>query len=305
MSELDRRQLRSAFGAFPTGVTVVTASDSTGVPVGFTANSFTSVSMEPPLLLVCPSKNLGMFSVFENAPYFAVNILSEGQEQVSNTFAGFKGDRFAQVDWHTDAHGCPLIGGAAVHLSCRSYQRVDAGDHLVMIGEIVEFSHHGDAGLGYSNGGYFNLGLERQVEAKASAALHNRAGALVERDGELLLQQTSDGWKPPEIEMASRNGIRSGVEAHFEQIGFPIELGPVYSLFDDIQAGKSYSYFRAAPKQQGDSPAGRFVPIEQIDELKIASPAHRSMLKRYAYEYQVRNFALYIGDAEDGEIHQL
>ena len=87
MQTVDPRALRDAFGAFPTGVTVVTACDGDGNPIGFTANSFTSVSLNPPLLLVCLAKTSRNFATMTGAPHFAINVLSETQKDVSNTFA--------------------------------------------------------------------------------------------------------------------------------------------------------------------------------------------------------------------------
>ncbi len=91
---VDPRALRDAFGAFPTGVTVVTACDGDGNPIGFTANSFTSVSLNPPLLLVCLAKTSRNFAIMTGAQHFAINVLSETQKDVSNTFARPVEDRF-------------------------------------------------------------------------------------------------------------------------------------------------------------------------------------------------------------------
>ncbi len=154
---LDSSKLRQAFSTFMTGVTVVTALDRQGKPVGFTANSFTSVSLEPPLLLVCPGKNMHLFEIFNQCEHFAVNILSEHQQDVANTFANKASDRFAQVKWYTGKQGCPLLEGVVATFSCHVYQRVDAGDHIILIGQIDEFQQLGSHGLGYSNNGYFNL----------------------------------------------------------------------------------------------------------------------------------------------------
>ncbi|MCB1639495.1 MAG: flavin reductase family protein, partial [Thiothrix sp.] len=101
--------LRQAFGAFMTGVTVVTTRTEEGSPVGFTANSFTSVSLEPPLLLVCLSLNMHSLPAFRTCGHFAVSILSEQQQDVSNLFASYMGDRFASTRWHADSFGMPLI----------------------------------------------------------------------------------------------------------------------------------------------------------------------------------------------------
>ena len=111
MTAQDQRALRDAFGSFITGVTVITTVDGSGQPVGFTANSFSSVSLDPPLLLVCPGRFLTSFPLFEACSFFAVSVLAEGQEDVANIFASFRGDRFAKAAWHPDRHGVPLIEG--------------------------------------------------------------------------------------------------------------------------------------------------------------------------------------------------
>ena len=118
MKSFDPQELRAAFASFMTGVTVVTARTASGEPVGFTANSFTSVSLDPPLLLVCPGRHLSRFPVFESASGFGVSILSEGQEEVSNLFASGRGDRFALCDWEAGTRGVPMIAGRSAGFEC-------------------------------------------------------------------------------------------------------------------------------------------------------------------------------------------
>lgn len=157
MQHVDPQELRQAFGSFMTGVTVVTARSKDGTPVGFTANSFSSVSLDPPLLLVCPGKFLSSYATFASCSHFAVNILSEGQEDVANIFAGYKGDRFAKVAHQFDLHDVPLITGAASQFSCTRYQALPMGDHCILIGQVVAVSHSGQPGLGYSAGQYLKI----------------------------------------------------------------------------------------------------------------------------------------------------
>ena len=157
MQHVDPHALRQAFGSFMTGVTVVTARSDDGTPVGFTANSFSSVSLDPPLLLVCPGKTLSSYATFANCTQFAVNILSEGQEKIANIFAGHKGDRFALVPHQLDLHGVPLITDAASQFSCTRYQALPMGDHCILIGQVVAVSHNGQPGLGYSDGQYLKI----------------------------------------------------------------------------------------------------------------------------------------------------
>ena len=171
MSEIDPRALRRAFGRFMTGVTVVTARAKDGTLCGFTANSFSSVSLEPPLLLVCPGKFLSRFETFAECRHFAVNVLADGQEPVSDIFASYKGDRFAKVAHRLDAHGTPLIDGAIAQFSCATWHSLPAGDHQILIGEVTAFTQSDAPGLGYAGGQYFSLGrMCPQAEQPASAA---------------------------------------------------------------------------------------------------------------------------------------
>ena len=107
----DGRDLRRAFGNFATGVTVVTTLDAAGNPCGFTANSFTSVSIDPPLLLVSIARAAFGCEVFTAARGFAVNILARSQRELSNRFAAAGTDKFANLDWHAAENGSPIIDG--------------------------------------------------------------------------------------------------------------------------------------------------------------------------------------------------
>ena len=142
----DARALRDAFGAFLTGVTVVTTVDDAGAPIGFTANSFTSVSLDPPLLLVCLAKTSRNYATLTAAKGFGVNILSEDQKDVSNTFARPVEDRFAAVDWRIGPHGSPVFADVAAWFDCATHDVVDAGDHVILIGRVEGFDNSGKTG---------------------------------------------------------------------------------------------------------------------------------------------------------------
>jgi len=302
MSTIDPKALRDAFGSFPTGVTVVTALDASGAPVGFTANSFTSVSLDPPLLLVCPGKFLSSFEVFATCRAFAVNVLAEGQEEVSNTFAGYKGDRFARVDWAPDAHGVPLLKGTAAAFSCRTHQTIPAGDHVVLMGRIDAMQHSGKRGLGYVSGGYFSLGLERAAGGgRAGKSLI--AGAIVVHDGAVLLEDSAEGLRPPQIKVNSHQQARVAMREHLRAKGVPIRLETAYSIFDDAKGATQFTYFRATAQDAGAGSAGRYVPLNALHRATFATDALRTMLLRYANEHEAHDFGLYVGDETTGTVH--
>ncbi|MEO0362226.1 MAG: flavin reductase family protein [Pseudomonadota bacterium] len=153
----DPKALRDAFGAFMTGVTIVTARDPGGELAGLTANSFTSVSLDPPLLLVCLARRSQSLLIIQRAGGFAVNILAESQQDLSNRFARPSDDRFDGVDWAPGPFGAPILSGVCGWFDCRLHDQVTAGDHVILIGKVEGFDHAGGAPLGYARGGYFSL----------------------------------------------------------------------------------------------------------------------------------------------------
>lgn len=133
----DARTLRDAMGCFATGITIVTAVAPDGTPVGLTANSFTSVSLDPPLLLVCIANAAGTAPVLRKAGHFGVNVLQTSQQQTSNRFAGKGEDRFAATPWGPGEAGVPLLDGSLVSFECRNHAVHEGGDHFILVGEVT------------------------------------------------------------------------------------------------------------------------------------------------------------------------
>ena len=153
-STFDPRAFRRALGNFATGVTVVTAADASGRKVGVTANSFNSVSLDPPLVLWSIDKRSSSHGVFEEASYFAVNVLAADQIDLSNNFARPKDDRFAEIAYEPGEGGAPVFADCAARFHCEKYQQVDGGDHWIMIGKVVAFDDFGRSPLLYHQGAY-------------------------------------------------------------------------------------------------------------------------------------------------------
>jgi len=133
----DARTLRDALGCFATGVTVVATVDAAGRPVGLTANSFTSVSLDPPLLLVCLARAAGTLPCFEAADHFSVNVLHIGQQPTSNRFARREEERFAMTLWEAWGTGVPIIKHALASFECARHAVVDGGDHVILVGRVL------------------------------------------------------------------------------------------------------------------------------------------------------------------------
>lgn len=151
---LDPRVLRRALGNFATGVTIVTAATPEGERTGVTANSFNSVSLDPPLVLWSLDKRSGSCGVFEAATHFAVNILASDQIPLSNQFARPNTDKFAGVALREGHGGSLLFEGCAASFQCEKHQVIDAGDHWILIGRVLDFEDGGHAPLLYHQGRY-------------------------------------------------------------------------------------------------------------------------------------------------------
>ena len=159
--KFDPRTLRSAFGKFATGVTIVTTCQSDGAPRGITANSFTSVSLDPPILLICIAKSALSKSVFSECKHFGVNILRSTQQDVSALFASKSAEKFDKADYEKSLQGTPVIKETLANFICRRQKSVDAGDHLVIFGEVIDFRSDDGSPLLYFNGDYCSIDQDR------------------------------------------------------------------------------------------------------------------------------------------------
>jgi len=148
-----KSQYRQALGAFLTGVTVVTALDEAGEPWGVTANSFTSVSLDPAIILVCLGKQGRAWPAFAAAERFAVNILAANQQALATHFAGRAENRFSGIEW-THRYGAAILPRSAAWLDCRMRERIDAADHAMLLGDVLAFDHAPHPPLGYHRGGF-------------------------------------------------------------------------------------------------------------------------------------------------------
>lgn len=151
---VDPRALRQTLGQFATGVTVVTCRGEAGEPVGMTANSFASVSLDPPLVLWSVDRSARSFTAFAAAERFAFSILAQDQADHSNRFSKPGTEKFASVAVEEGAGGVPLIADAAAHLECVRHATFDGGDHLVIVGRVERFVRHERRGLVFAQGRY-------------------------------------------------------------------------------------------------------------------------------------------------------
>jgi flavin reductase (DIM6/NTAB) family NADH-FMN oxidoreductase RutF/DNA-binding IclR family transcriptional regulator len=153
-SRIDPLELRQVLSSFVTGVTVITTIDASGRRWGLTANSFTSLSLDPPLILWNQSTSAPSYPAFRGAEYFAVNILAHDQSDISRTFGGRSADKFASVAVKTGLGGVPLIDGCAAYIECTREARYWGGDHAVFIGRVKRIEKHARPTLVFGHGRY-------------------------------------------------------------------------------------------------------------------------------------------------------
>ncbi|MGI9261377.1 MAG: flavin reductase family protein [Woeseiaceae bacterium] len=153
----DSKAFRQCLGKFTTGVTVVTCSDQDGNPCGITANSFSSVSLEPPLVLWNIAKVSNSLEAYLEAQHFAINILSADQEAVSSHFARSDHTLFDDIDFVVSENGAPLLPGTIANFECRTHTIHDCGDHFIIIGEVERFNVEDGNPLVFYSGRYRDL----------------------------------------------------------------------------------------------------------------------------------------------------
>ena len=154
---IDKTELRRVMGHFPTGVTVVTTVSKAGKLYGLTANSFTSVSLVPPLVLVCVDKRAESYPCFEESKCYTVNFLADDQEDLSRRFATTGGDKFEGVGYRMGANQAPILNGVLAYLKCKVVGAYDGGDHTIYVGEIEQAETREAKPLLFYRGGYRSL----------------------------------------------------------------------------------------------------------------------------------------------------
>ena len=156
-SAIDPQVFRSALGSFATGVTVVTTALSADEPIGVTASSFNSVSLEPPLVLWSLAKKSASLDAFTKSGHFAVHILSCEQENISNRFARSGADKFAGTRWSKGQLGSPVLADYAAKFECRTVHQYEGGDHIIFVGEVLDLDQRDMAPLVFHAGKYLSL----------------------------------------------------------------------------------------------------------------------------------------------------
>lgn len=175
MSDFNANEFRHALGSFATGVTVITSIDEVDNPVGVTASSFNSVSLDPPLVLWSLAKNAMSLPAFQTSGHFCVHVLTAAQQDLSNKFASRGGDKFEGVDWSRGIVGLPLLEKYAARFQCKTTYQYEGGDHIIFVGEVVDYHRNDDAPLVFHSGRYA-LAKSQDSKELAGAAVDVKGG---------------------------------------------------------------------------------------------------------------------------------
>ncbi|MGE0211976.1 MAG: flavin reductase family protein [Parvibaculaceae bacterium] len=295
----DPRDFRRALGAFVTGVTVVTTMDEDGQPRGFTANSFTSVSLEPPLVLACVGKGGASHGVFGKAGHFAVNVLTESQKHVSGIFASRDADRFGSVAWRKGALGAPILEDTAAWFECRMHERIDAGDHLILIGRVAGYGHGDATPLGYCRGNYVSFRLDQDIVG--AYGRRTRVGAILEHaDGVVFLRDQTGHIRLPAGRGLGSEGEPQSLKGRLAALGIVFNLDFLYSVYEDEGADTLNVYYRGTASQVPDKQEIEIHPFQSLPWERLEEEAMRTLLRRYDRERLLSRYTIYAGNEQTG-----
>ena len=296
MSELDSAKLRAALGSFLTGVTIVTTRDADGAARGMTANSFSSVSLSPPLVSVCIGRRARSFPAFAAGGGFAVSVLADGHGELAAVFASGETDRFARGKWR-NGRGGMILEDAMAWLDCDAHAQLDGGDHVILVGRVRDFGEAPRPPLGFFRGRFFAPMPEKEWGGPAATV-----GAIVEnQDGEILLLDRGGAAALP-----SASGRRE-LSAALRRLGAAdARVEFLFAVFENASGGMSVFYrgeartaTTTAAEKGGNFFAAGDIPWARMD------PAEESMLRRYLREREGARFGIYAGDSRSGDIRPL
>jgi flavin reductase (DIM6/NTAB) family NADH-FMN oxidoreductase RutF len=305
-TEIDGRDLRRAFGNFATGVTIVTTLDADGNPCGFTANSFTSVSIAPPLLLVSIARAAFGCSVFTAAKGFAVNILARDQRELSNRFAAAGADKFDGLGWQSEVTGSPIIEGVVAWFDCEHFEQVDAGDHVILIGRVLRYAHNTHSPLGFCRGAYVSFGLTPKMLQYLTSPGQLKVGAIIESNGKILLERNPETGQLllPASDSVGAAASGEGLLGKLASAGIEVDLPFIYAVFhDETQRFVYYLGELVSISEAHETRTLRFHEFDNITWEEINDPWIISMLGRFIREKRLGNYQVYVGDQHQGEFH--
>lgn len=307
----ESRAIRTMLGSFLTGVTVVATRGAEGQLRAFTANSFTSVSLDPALVLVCLGKSSSSCNIFAEATSFSINILNGTQRDLSSGFGSREpATKYKALSSLVDAE-VPYVGGSLATMICDRYQVLDAGDHILLMGKITRFSFEEGQPLGFFRGSYVALGPAVAEIEQLEAPL--MVGGILDIDGKVLLtrKRRSGDWQLPASFLPHGAKHSEVLSVLFGKLGVHANANLLYSLFQE--SGESpttmmFSMDGSALPAGHEAPDGSdvafFGPEDKPWDI-IQGDMKRGMLRRYFEERAAGRFGIYYDTADGGRVAAL
>lgn len=299
---------RRTLGKFVTGVTVVATRDSRGTRWGMTANSFSSVSLNPPLVSICIADRSPSFPTFLSTQVLGISILTSSQQDIAMRFAKPFEDKFEGLPFSELIPSAPVLETAAATLSCRVLQTVPAGDHVMLISEVMECTAREQTLLGYGEGRFFHMDPHAQMSTLVpSSGREVDFGWLIEREGRLLMLRGAESqkWTLPMGPLGKGATMSESMSRAARQVlGVDVEPVFLYSTLD-LSSERTCYVYRALPVS--GLPTGpewglfteEEVPWDQLEHERMIP-----MIRRYFVERAKDRFGIFLNLGE-GRIAQL
>lgn len=304
-SVVDPNMFRRVLGTFLSGVTVVTAFDAAGRPRGLTANSFSSVSLDPPLILVCIARASSCFDVLQTAPRFGVNILGDWQKDISASFATSSPTKFESVEYDSTQDGPPLIRNCLSGLDCARHDIFDAGDHAIVVGRVIGFAVNSGGPLGFYRGQYLTLGegVQALEQHRGDAIV---VAAIIDDGGQVLLWQPPGAarWSVPSVPLRAGQYHRQVLPSLLKRIGVQGDISLLFSVFQDRDDPHTTMVFRgeangtAAESMLPDGTRLRLFSEAERPWEMMAGTSQPDVVRRYFRERMAARFGIYWDTAD-------
>lgn len=299
---------RQALGSFLTGVTVVTTIDSDGNDRGITANSFTSVSLDPPLILFCVDRHAASYDAFTAAAGYAVHILGSHQQEVAKVFASKSPDKFAGLRVRRSTTGAAVLDNAHAVLDCVAHEIVSAGDHAVIIAQVRAFAIEDKRPLGFYQGKLQSFNAEGELARSALPSTSRLCvlWLLETLAGEIALSDNGNGRTLPSSAVRPAHLHDAALSAAASTtLGAPVVIDFLYSIYGSAPESLTLVYRgRLDPSGNGVpglTPPHRLVLAEQASQA-LSDVTERAVLERYINERGDMSFGIYAGSLETGSV---
>ncbi len=300
-------RFRQALGSFLTGVTVITTQDDQGNDRGMTANSFTSVSLDPPLVLFCIDRRAASYDAFTAAAGYVVHILGSHQQDLAKVFASKSPDKFDGLRLERSSTGMAVIADAHAVLDCVAHDVVEAGDHAVVIARVEAFGIADRRPLGFYQGKMqsFNTEDELARSAPAGAARPCVLWLMETLAGEIVLHRDGQGCALPGSSVAAGDlDDEKLCSAATQAIGAPVAIDFLYSVYGSPSESLTLVYRgRVDPSGSGITLHPGHVLVAADDAAGcVADETQRSVLERYVAERGDLSFGIYAGSIDTGSV---